>query len=279
MIIFIIIECLLFSLCMFVFGIAIYRALKRHIDVIYAPKFYITGDKHRDFKSVKSFCKRKKTRREDVLIILGDAGLNYYCDEMDDKLKRKVSKLPITLFCIHGNKEKRPQNIDTYGIRNFCTGKVYYEPKYPNINFAIDGEVYAFEGRKYLVVGGAHSVNKLECLAECLPYWDDEMPDNQVKSTVEEKLRSESNRIYGMLTHTCPMKYIPTEMLMSTKAAESTESLDYPLDIDRSTEEWLDKLEETVDYQIWYCGHYHIDKEIDKLHMMYREINPLHDGK
>ena len=279
MIIFIIIEGLLFTICMFAFGIAIYIALKRHIDVIHAPEFYITGDKHRNFKSVKSFCKRKKIQREDVLIILGDAGLNYYCDEMDDKLKREVSKLPITLFCIHGNKEKRPQNIDTYGICNFGGGKVYYEPKYPNINFAIDGEVYTFEGRKYMVVGGAHSVNKLECLAECLPYWDDEMPDEKVKSTVEEKLGSESNRIYGMLTHTCPMKYIPTEMLMSTKVAKVTASLDYPLDIDRSTEEWLDKLEETVDYQIWYCGHYHIDKKIDKLRIMYQEIKPLHNGE
>lgn len=175
--------------------------------------------------------------------------MNYYCDEMDDKLKREVSKLLITLFCIHGNKEKRPQNIDTYGIRNFCGGKVYCEPKYPNINFAIDGEVYTFEGRKYMVVGVAHSVNKLECLAECLPYWDDEMPDNQVKSIVEEKMVSANNRIYGMLTHTCPMKYIPTEMLMSTKVAKGTEFLGYPLDIDRSTEEWLDKLEEIVDYK------------------------------
>ena len=69
-------------------------------------------------------------------------------DRRDDELKAEVSRLPITLFCLHGNKGNRPQNVGTYGVRNFCGGKVYYEPKYPHIYFAIDGEIYTFEGKK-----------------------------------------------------------------------------------------------------------------------------------
>lgn len=107
-------------------------------------KYFITGDKHRNFTAVKRFCCAMNTRRKDVLIILGDAGFNYYGDKRDDKLKEEISSLNITLFCIHGNKEDRPQNVGTYGIRSFCGGKVYYEPKYPNIYFAIDGEIYTF---------------------------------------------------------------------------------------------------------------------------------------
>ena len=118
------------------------------------------------------------TRRKDVLIILGDAGFNYYGDKRDDKLKAEISSLNITLFCLHGNKENRPQNVGTYGIRSFCGGKVYYEPKYPNIFFAIDGEIYNFEGKKYMVAGGAHSVDKMRCLEEGKPFWEDEMPDD-----------------------------------------------------------------------------------------------------
>ena len=50
----------------------------------------------------------------------------------------------------------------SYGLRNFCGNKVYYEPKYPNILFAIDGEVYNFDGKEYLIVGGAHSIDKIK---------------------------------------------------------------------------------------------------------------------
>ncbi len=247
-------------------------------------KFFITGDKHRNFENVKCFCRDMKTRRKDVLIILGDAGFNYFEDFRDDKLKKEVSELNITLFCLHGNKESRPQNIGTYGIRSFCGGKVYYEPKYPNIFFAIDGEIYTFEGKKYMVVGGAHSVDKNRCLEEHQPYWEDEMPDDATKVKVEEHLAEQNNRIYGMMTHTCPIQYLPTEMFMSTRQnaelkrkpnIERSKNIFKP-DIDRTTEEWLGNLERKLDYEVWYCGHYHIDKQIDKVDMMYYEIRPLH---
>lgn len=207
-------------------------------------KFFITGDKHRHFDRVKEFCREMNTRRKDVLIILGDAGFNYYDDKRDDDLKKEISALNITLFCLHGNKENRPQNVGTYGIRSFCGGKVYYEPKYPNIYFAIDGEIYTFEGKKYMVVGGAHSVDKMRCLEEGTPFWYDEMPDDTIKATVELNLRNEENKIYGMMTHTCPIDYLPTEIFMSTRQNASikrkprkakSKKLFKP-DIDRSTE-------------------------------------------
>ena len=247
-------------------------------------KYFITGDKHRNFSYVKDFCREMNTRRKDVLIILGDTGFNYYEDVRDDKLKKEISDLNITLFCLHGNKENRPQNVGTYGIRSFCGGKVYYEPKYPNILFAIDGEIYTFEGKKYMVVGGAHSVDKMRCLEEDKPFWEDEMPNDEIKKTVELRLQNENNTIYGMLTHTCPIDYLPTEMFMSTrqnavikrKPRKAKSKKLFNPDIDRTTEEWLGKLEKKLDYEVWYCGHYHIDKQIDKINMMCHEIRPLH---
>ena len=258
-----------------------------------APKYYITGDKHRNISYVKNFCQDMNTRKKDVLIILGDAGFNYFEDSRDDMLKKEAADLKISLFCLHGNKEKRPQNIQTYGIRSFCGGKVYYEPKYPNIYFAIDGEIYTFEGKKYIVVGGAHSVDKMRCIAEGKPFWEDEMPDESVKAKVEERLSRENNSIYGVMSHTCPIDYLPTEMFMSTrqnaeikskpkkiwarkKASKKADKKVFQPDIDRTTEEWLSTLEQRLTYEVWYCGHYHIDKQIDKVNMLYNEIRPLH---
>lgn len=246
-------------------------------------KFFITGDKHRHFEKVKAFCQDMNTRPKDVLIVLGDAGFNFYDDVRDDELKKEISELKITLFCLHGNKENRPQNVGTYGIKNFYGGKVYYEPKYPNICFAIDGEIYTFEGRKYMVVGGAHSVDKLRCIQEKTPFWDDEMPNDAIKKTVEHNLFAEGNKIYGMLTHTCPFDYMPTEMFISTKQRARIKKklrMDkskrhFTPDINHSTEIWLGELEKKIDYKVWFCGHYHIDKCIDKIQMMYHDIQPL----
>lgn len=247
-------------------------------------KFFITGDKHRHFDQVKEFCREMNTRRKDVLIILGDAGLNFYGDKRDDQLKQEISMLHMTLFCLHGNKENRPQNVGTYGIRSFCGGKVYYEPKYPTIYFAIDGEIYTFEGKKYMVVGGAHSVDKMRCLEEGTPYWFDEMPDDTIKEKVELGLQNQDNKIFGMMTHTCPINYLPTEMFMSTrqnasikrKPCKAKSKKLFKPDIDRSTEIWLGELEKKLEYEVWFCGHYHIDKQIDKIQMVCHDIRPLH---
>lgn len=271
------------------FFLTVKQAYKKDTVISYyddgsPAKFFITGDKHRRFDKVKEFCQDMNTRRKDVLIILGDAGFNYYDDKRDDDLKKEISALNITLFCLHGNKENRPQNVGTYGIRSFCGGKVYYEPKYPNIYFAIDGEIYTFEGKKYMVVGGAHSVDKMRCLEEGTPFWYDEMPDDTTKEKVISNLRKEDNKIYGMMTHTCPIDYLPTEMFMSTrqnadikkKPRKAKKKKLFKPDIDRSTEIWLGSLEQKINYKIWFCGHYHVDKQIDKIHMLHNDIRPLH---
>lgn len=57
---------------------------------------YITVDKHADFYELCYFCKKEKTSKDDLMIILGDSGINYFNDERDYKLKEELSKCPIT---------------------------------------------------------------------------------------------------------------------------------------------------------------------------------------
>ena len=72
---------------------------------------YITGDKHADFREVFDFCYDNETTLDDILIVLGDAGINYCANEKDYILKNSLLQYPITFFCIHGNHEERPENI------------------------------------------------------------------------------------------------------------------------------------------------------------------------
>lgn len=223
---------------------------------------YITGDKHGIYNDVVSFCDSNNTSTDDILIILGDAGINYFLDERDIVLKKKLSNLPITLFCIHGNHEERAFNIKSYVNKYFCNGIVYYEKEYPNILFAVDGEVYSFDNKKTLVIGGAYSVDKEYRLSRGYSWFSSEQPDNVIKNKIRNLLKSDNN-IDVVLSHTCPYKYMPKEAFLEGINQNS---------VDNTTEEFLEEIEGIMCYKKWYCGHYHIDKEINKIKFMFNEI-------
>lgn len=64
-----------------------------------------------------------------------------------------------------------------------------------------------------------------------------------------------------VLTHTCPYKYEPREVFMQG--------------LDQSMEHFLDEIEEKISYDKWYCGHYHTEKQVDKLEFMFVELRYL----
>lgn len=228
--------------------------------------FYITGDCHGDFSRLTVFNAMTKLTEDDVMIILGDAGFNICRDEREEANKEFVNSFPFTTFCIHGNHEMRPYDIDTYKTKQYCGGTVWYEEEYPKILFAKDGEVYDFDGLKCMVIGGAYSVDKSFRLMYRLPWFENEQPSDEIKSYVEAQLEKYGNRIDILLSHTCPYKYEPKEVFIRGVNQ---------LMVDKSTEKWLDEIEENTEYCKWYCGHYHTSKKIDKIQFMYEDIDVL----
>lgn len=73
-------------------------------------------------RSIYGLQQRQGPEKEDVLIILGDAGVNYYLTRSDYDLKQELNDLPITLFLNRGNHEERPEEIDTYEERPWQGG-------------------------------------------------------------------------------------------------------------------------------------------------------------
>lgn len=68
---------------------------------------FYTGDIHGMPWNVVKFIKRFHLTEEDTIVILGDVGVNYYCDERDDECKAALNKVMPTVLCIHGNHEAR----------------------------------------------------------------------------------------------------------------------------------------------------------------------------
>ncbi len=225
--------------------------------------FYITGDTHGDFSRIERFCDIMHTTRADIMIILGDAGFNYYGGKRDQKAKQRMAGMPITIFSIHGNHEMRPDTIPTYRITEWNGGQVYQEDDYPNLLCGIDGEIYQLNGLQTLVIGGAYSVDKYYRLAMGWHWWADEQPSAEVKADVEQKLKERDWRVDVVLTHTVPLKYEPVEVFLPQIDQSK---------VDKSTEIWLDSIEERLSYKYWYAGHYHTEKEIDRLTLLFESI-------
>ena len=116
---------------------------------------YITGDTHGQFGRIEAFCERFGTSREDILIILGDAGINFSGWNRDCVKKRFLESLPITRFCIHGKLEQRPQTIDSCKEKQWHGGPVYSDEEYQALLVAKEGEGVDEEGKQTSVRGGA----------------------------------------------------------------------------------------------------------------------------
>ena len=86
--------------------------------------------------------------------------------------------------------------------------------------------------------------------------------------TVQTELNDKNKKFDVILSHTCPFKYEPVETFLPG-IDQST--------VDTSTEEWLDKIEALADYKAWYCGHWHIDKRIDKIHFLFHGFESSQD--
>lgn len=218
---------------------------------------YIIGDTHRDFSRIYKL--EKDT--DNMLIVLGDVGINYYLNEEDKNYKEYLKKLKLKLFCVRGNHEERPENISTYKEIEMFGGKVFIEEEHPNLIFAKDGETYNIDGKKILVIGGAYSVDKQYRLLHGYKWFKEEQLTKKEMDTILAKVKGKHFDI--VLSHTCLYKYEPREVFM--------QGLDQSK-VDKSMEHFLDKVEENINYDKWYCGHYHTEKQVDKLEFMFGRI-------
>lgn len=230
---------------------------------------YITGDTHGDFSRFEGFCKRNQTSKNDVMIVLGDAGLNGQGWLKDKINKMIVEQLPISFFFVRGNHEARPETMPECEMRLWCGGQVYVDPEFPSLNFAKDGEIYDIGGLKTIVIGGAYSIDKQIRLAMepvwGKTWWEDEQLAEDEMDAITATLEKLNWKIDAVLSHTAPLKYEPVELFLPGVNQN---------EVDKTMERWLGWIEEKLEYRHWWFGHYHGEKDVDKTTMLFQSIRP-----
>lgn len=225
---------------------------------------FITGDIHGNPTRIVNFARNQDLTKDDAIVILGDVGANYYRGQRDKMMKQALAELAPTILCVHGNHEARPASIPGYQQKEWQGGTVWYQPQYPNLLFAKDGEIFQLDGHRCMVIGGAYSVDKFYRQSRGWSWWADKQPSDEIKAYVEAQLAQ--CPVDVIFSHTCPERYTPVECFLPM-IDQST--------VDRSTEEWLGEIEASIEYRAWYCGHWHINKRIDKMHFLHETFEML----
>lgn len=90
----------------------------------------------------------------------------------------------------------------------------------------------------------------------------DEVPKRSLPFPLHQLSKADW-KVDAVLSHTVPFRYIPVETFLPGIDQSG---------VDNSTERWLDKIEGRLAYRRWFAGHYHTEKTVDRLRIMFNDI-------
>ena len=206
--------------------------------------------------------------KETAIIILGDSGLNFFLNGIEANWKAAMATKECYIYCVRGNHEERPENLKFENIYDEnVKGNVYIDSVNSKIRYFQDGGEYNINNHSILTIGGAYSIDKNYRLIMGYPYFKDELLTIEEMQNIEEKVKGKYFDF--VLTHTCPLSLEPKHLFLSGYNQ---------ILIDKSMEEWLDKIKEQITYKEWYCGHFHSDEILCENHyLLYHDFINLFD--
>lgn len=242
---------------------------------------YITGDCHGDWSrfSMAAFPEQKNMTKDDFVIICGDFGLWHDTPTERWWLKWLEEKSFTTLF-VCGNHE----NFDRlYGnefeVVDFHGGKAHKIRE--NIYHLMRGHIFDLCGKKFFAFGGAssHDINdgildkdnfasedefyetikafekerKMYRINHC-SWWKQELPSEEEMQFGIDNLARNGNKVDFIISHCAPQQI----------AALISSGLYNP---DKLTN-YFDKISETVDFNKWFFGHYHDNRNVEKKYVL-----------
>ena len=238
----------------------------------------LRGDTHGNFTWMTNGCLDRYNPEETAIIILGDAGFDFYLNKTDERKKKEVDARGYYIYWLRGNHEARPSDVDGYKLvyDDKVKNCVWYNPQFPHLRAFCDWGIYQFGQYFAAVIGGAYSVDKYwrlqrACMTEeennskKTGWFANEQLTEEEMQLAEEYLKYK--KVDFVFSHTCPYSWRPTDLFLSGVDQSK---------VDNTMELWMDSLKNMFQWNIWCFGHYHADRlERPHVEQYYNDIESL----
>ena len=189
-------------------------------------------------------------RSGDLLIILGDVGLNFENTDKNRKFTEYFLSIDKPIAFVEGNHENHSY-LNSFSEEVWCGGVINRLTEH--VVRLKRGNIFTIENKTLFVMGGCKSSPKWK---EMGLWFDGEEPSAEEIALAYANLQRRENRVDYVLTH----KYHPDMRS------------DVPLTLD-GLKEYIDK---NVDFKHWYAGHWHRDRIFDDRHtIVFDHLLPL----
>ena len=236
-------------------------------------RIFITGDTHGSYDMTKlsrrHFQEGKTLTKNDYVIICGDFGCVWggELEKSDKWWQNWLDEQPWTTLWIDGNHENHDL-LQTYPIEQWHGGRIH---KINNsIYHLMRGEVFTINDKTIFTFGGGYSTDRAY-RKEGVSWWKGELPTHEEVNYALQSLEKYNNHVDIILTHDAPRdikEYLGFYNLCDMSVyGEEYEDI-------HSTLYFFKK---NIVFQDWYLGHYHIDKYIGNMHILYNEIIEITD--
>lgn len=226
-------------------------------------RIFITGDTHADVDwhklNTNIFTQGKGLTKNDFVIVCGDFGGVWDGDITDKYVQNWYNNQPWTTLFVDGNHENFDL-LNQYPVEEWNGGKVHKISD--SIYHLMRGQIYEINGKKIFTFGGAESTDK----AFRVPYvswWPQEIPNYQECVNALSNLENCGYKVDYIITHCAPSRFEKVIYGEGYKSNNVTEFLDIACDL--------------VEYKAWYCGHHHLDVDMNNYNIsfMYNRIIEL----
>ena len=218
----------------------------------------LSGDFHDDARGELAFLTkdylvkqygRKVFNEISYHIILGDGGFLWPGQgEKEASIYEELSKRPFPVLCVFGNHEHVLGRPDLPEIDIGIGEKVIVvNEKEPLLVFLKRGKVYNIENRKFLVLGGALSIDK-KFRRPNQSWWENEYWTEKEESELFALLEKD-NRFDYVLSHTGPNRI--------NRKIFAQIGLDSPLKYHDKVAKLNEKIDSRISCKQWFCGHWH----------------------
>lgn len=116
------------------------------------------------------------------------------------------------------------------------------------------GQVFNIDRTKFFTFGGAISIDQAY-RTEHISWWKEEVPNKEEMDNGLDNLEKHNWTVDYILTHDCAKS-----IFYELKKFKTMSYFHDPL------KEYLEEIKNRVNYKHWYCGHYHINQELDEKH-------------